>query len=76
MAVTGDILRKNMPMQLHDMNKREKYCHMQHQLVIDKKTEKIKTLSYPILCPLCHIHQIKQIETKFTQSRIYFNVAC
>ena len=34
-----------------------------------------KLFSYPILCPLCNIHQRKQVKTKFTQLRIYFNVA-
>ena len=44
--------------------------------VIDKKKEDRKTFSYPILCPLCHLHQRNNIKTKFTQLRIYFNVAC
>ena len=48
---------------------------MQHQLVINGKTENIYFLSYPILCPLCHIHQRKQVKKKFKQCRIYFNVA-
>ena len=33
-------------------------------------------LSYPILCPFYHLHQRKQIKMKFTELRIYFNVAC
>ena len=76
MAVTGAILPKkcqcNNPTWI-----KEKYCPMQHQLGINKnkyKTEKL--LSYPILCPLCHLHLRKQIKTNFTQLRIYFNIAC
>ena len=62
-------------MQLPDMNKRKKYCPMQHLSVINKnKKNTEKLLSLTILCPLCHIHQIRQIKTKFTQLRIYFNV--
>ena len=30
--------------------------------------------SYPILCPLCHLHQRKQIKMELTQLTIYFNV--
>ena len=76
MAVTGAILPKNTPMQLPEMNKGKQYCPMLHKSVINKnkqKTEKI--LSYSIFCPLCHLHQRKQIKTKFTQLRIYFNVS-
>ena len=50
---------------------------MQHLSVINENKHKIeKRFSYPILCPLRHLHQIKQIKTKFTQLRIYLNVAC
>ena len=50
---------------------------MQHQLVIKgKKWNTEKLLSYPILCPLCHLHQRNKIKTKFTILIIYFNVAC
>ena len=49
---------------------------MQHLSVIDENKQKTEKLfSYPILCPLCHLHQIKEIKTKFTQLSIYFNVA-
>ena len=65
-----------MLMQLPDMNKRKKYCPMQHQSVINKnKKNTEKLFSYPILCPLCHIHQRKKIKSKFSQFRIYFKVA-
>ena len=49
---------------------------MQHLLEINKnkhKTEKL--LSYPILCPLCHLHQIKNIKMKLMQFRVYLNLA-
>ena len=36
------------------------------------KTENL--LLYPILCPLCQLHQRKQIKMKFLSIRIYFNV--
>ena len=41
-----------------------------------KQAEDRKTFSYPIFCPLCHLHQRNQIKTKFTQLSIYFDVAC
>ena len=75
MAVTDAILPKNMPMQLPTMNKRKKYCPIQHQQVINEnKQNKEKLLSYPILCPLCRLHQRKQIKTKLIQFRIYSHV--
>ena len=40
-----------------------------------KKTEDRIFLPYPILCPLCRLHQRNKIKTKFTQLRIYFNLA-
>ena len=65
-----------MAMKSPDMNKRKKYCPMQHLLVINENKQKTeKLLSYPILCQFCHIHQRKQIKKKFTQLMIYFNVA-
>ena len=49
---------------------------MQHLLEIKENKQKTeKLLSYPILCPLCHLHQRKQIKIKLMQFRIYFNVA-
>ena len=64
-----------MPIQLPDMNK--KNCPIQHQLVINEnKNMTEKLLSYPILCPLCHLNQRKNIKNNFTQLMIYFNVAC
>ena len=54
---------------------KKKYCPMQHLLEINENKQKTeKLLSYPILCPLCHIHQRKQIKTKFIQLSIYFNL--
>ena len=41
-----------------------------------EQTEDKKLFSYPILYPLCHLHQRNQIKMKFTQLRIYFNVVC
>ena len=77
MAVTGAIFPKKMLMQFPDMNKRKKYCPMQHLLVINENKQKTeKLLSYPILCPLCRFHQRKHIKTKFILLRIYFNVSC
>ena len=32
--------------------------------------------SYPILCPLCHLHQRNKIKTKFMLLNIYLNVVC
>ena len=48
----------------------------QHQLVISENKRRGEKKSYPILCPLCHLHQINQIKIKFMQLRIYFNVVC
>ena len=49
---------------------------MQHLSVIDENKQKTEIfLSYTILCPLCHLHQGKNIKNKFTQLRVYFNVA-
>ena len=50
---------------------------MQHLLEINENEQKTeRLLSYPILCPFCHLHERNQIKNKFTQLRIYFNVAC
>ena len=49
---------------------------MQHLLEINENKQKTEKLfSYPILCPLCHLHQRKQIKMKLIQFRIYSNVA-
>ena len=49
---------------------------MQHLLEIKENKQKTeKLLSYPILCPLWHLQQRKQIIMKFVQFGIYFNVA-
>ena len=55
---------------------KEKNCPMQHLLEINENKQKTETIfSYPVLCPLCNIHQRKQIKMKLMQFRIYFNVA-
>ena len=43
-------------------------------VINENKHKTGKLLSYPILCPLCHLYQIKHIKKKSTQLRIYFNV--
>ena len=49
---------------------------MRHQSVINENKQKSEIfLSYPILCPLCQLHKKKETKMKFTQFRIYFNVA-
>ena len=40
-----------------------------------KQTEDNLFLSYPILCPLWHLHQRKQIIMKLMQFGFYFNVS-
>ena len=76
MAVTGAISPKIYANAITRHEQKKKYCPMQHLSIINEdKQNTEKLLSYPILCPLCHLHQIKQIKTKFTQLRIYFNVA-
>ena len=73
--MTGAILPKQYDNAITRHEQKKKYFLMQHMSVINKNKQKTeKLLSYPILCPLCHLHQRKQIKTKFTQSRIYFNV--
>ena len=48
---------------------------MQHMLEINENKQKTETiLSYQILCPLCHLHQRKQMKMKFIQFKIYFNL--
>ena len=75
MAVTGANFPKNTPMQLPDINKRKKYCVMQHQSLINEDKQKTqKNVSYPIHCPFLHLHQKNQIKMKLTKLRIYFNV--
>ena len=65
-----------MPMQLPEMIKEKILSHATSVGNKQKKQKTEKLLSYPILSPLCHLHQRKQIKTKFTQLRIYFNIAC
>ena len=56
---------------------KEKYCPMQNWSVINKNKQKIENiLSYPILCPLCHLHQRKHIKMTFMRLMIYFNAVC
>ena len=62
-------------MQLPEMKRKEKLSHATSVGNRQKLTEDRKTLSYPILCPLCHLHQRKQIKMELMQFRIYFNVA-
>ena len=77
MAVTSVIFPKTYDNAITRHEQKKKYCPMQNQSVINENKQKTeKLLSYPILCPLCHIHQRKQIKMKFTLLRIYFNVAC
>ena len=77
MAVNSAIFPKIYANAISRHEQKKQYCPMQHLFVINKskhKTEKL--LSHPILCPLCYLYQRKHIKTKFTQLRIYFNVAC
>ena len=75
MAVTGTILPKQYANKTtrHEQKKNM----LSHATYVGNKQKQgeDKKISYPILCPLCHLHQIKQIKTKFTQLRIYLNVA-
>ena len=59
--------------------------HEQKKLILSRatsvgntreQTKDRKHFSYPIYCPLCHIHQRNKIKKKFTQLRVCFNVAC
>ena len=76
MAVTGAILPKRYANALTQHEKKKTYCPMKHQLVINYNKQKTEIfLSYSILCPLCHLQQIKRSKTKFTQLRINVNVA-
>ena len=75
MAVTGTIFPKQYANAITRHEQKKKYCPMQHLLEINKNKQKTeKRLSYPILCPLCHLYQIKHIKMKLMQFRIYFNV--
>ena len=58
------------------MNKNEKIVSQATSVGNKQKQTEDRFFSYPILCPLCHLHQRKQIKMKFMQLRIYFNVAC
>ena len=76
MAVTGTILPKRYANVITRHEQKKKYCHMQHLLEINENKQRTeKLLSHPILCPLRHLHQRKQIIMKLMQFRIYFNVA-
>ena len=76
MAVTGTILPKRCANVITRHEQKKKNCHMQHLLEINENKQKTeKLLSCPILCPLCNLHQRKQIIMKLMQFRIYFNVA-
>ena len=77
MAMTGAIFPKQYANEIIPYEQRKKiFSHATFVGNKRKQTEDRKNLTYPILCPLCHIHQGKQIKTNFTQLRIYFNVAC
>ena len=76
MEVTSAILPQTYANTISRVEQKKKYCLMQHLSVINKNncqmqhlsvinekrqmTEKL--FSYPILCPLCHIHQRNQIK--------------
>ena len=77
MAVTGTILPKRYANVI--IRQEQKKEILSHATSVGnkrklKKTEKL--FSYPILCPLYHLYQGKQIKMKFAQLNIYFNVAC
>ena len=77
MAVTGAIFPKKYAnaITLHEQKKKI----FSHATSVGNKRKKHKTekrFSYPILCPLCHLHQRKQIKMKFRQFRFYFTVVC
>ena len=58
MAVTGTIFPKQYANAITRHEQKKKYCPMQHLLEINENKQKTeKLLSYPILCPLCHLHQ-------------------
>ena len=70
MAVMDTFPPNNMPIQRPKMNKRKKYCPIQHQSVMNKNKQNTeKLLLYPILGPLFHIHKIKDIKFKFMQNK-------
>ena len=76
MAVTGTNVPKQYANVITGHRQKKKYFPMQHLLEINENKQKTeKLLSYPIFCPLCHLHQRKQIKMKLIQFRIYFNVA-
>ena len=76
MAVTGTILPKRYDNVITRHEQKKQYCHMQHLLEINENKQKTgKKNSYPILCPLWHLHRRKHIKMKIMQFRIYFNVA-
>ena len=76
MDVTGSTSPKINANAITWHEQKKKNCPIQHLSVINNKKHKIETLlSYPILCPLCHLHKRKQIKTELTQLKIYFNVA-
>ena len=67
MALNGAIFPKQYANAITQHEQNKTVCPIQHQSVINENKKKTETLfSYPIFCPLCHIHQIKQIKTKFT----------
>ena len=75
MAVTGTIFPKKYASAIIRHRKTKKYCPMQHMLEINENKQKTEKLfSYPILCPLYHLHQRKNIKMKLMQFSIYFNV--
>ena len=77
MAVIGAIFPKQYANTITRHEQKKKYCPMQHQLVMNEKKHKTEMfLSYPISCPLCHLHQRNRIKMKFTKLKIYFNVPC
>ena len=70
MAVTGTILPKQYANAI-TRHEQKKKIPIQHLLEINKNKQKTENLlSYPIVCPLCHLHQRKQIKMKLMQFRI------
>ena len=75
MAATGIIFPKQYAniITRHEQNK----IILSHSTSVGNKRKQTKDrnlFSYPILCPLCHLHQRKQIKMKLMKFRIYFNV--
>ena len=76
MAVTGIILPKQYANAITQHEQKKNILSHATSVGDNKNKQKTeKLLSYPILCPLCHIHKRITIKMKLMQFRIYFNVA-